>query len=88
MKNRPIKDIHWLSDEEYQKTVGSLRLQMANVFSCFDTYGLGIFIPGAINEAVRLAEDFGLRVRGVDKIISLEMIRGIHMQRSGDPRSD
>lgn len=67
--------MHWLPDEEYQKVVGQLRLQLNGVLAPFNAYGLGVFIPGAVTEIVKLCEDFGLRVRGVDKAISLEMVR-------------
>ena len=73
-KNR-IEGIHWLSDEDYSKAVGQLRLQLNGVFRPFDLYGLDVFIPGAIDEVIKLCEDFGLRVRGVEQPISLEMIR-------------
>ena len=33
------------------------------------------FVPGAVDEIVRLAEDFALRVRGVDKPIDLQRVR-------------
>lgn len=68
-------NIQWLSEDEYNKAVGQLRLHMANVFEPFDKYGLHVYIPQAIVEAVKLCEDFGLRVRGVDKPISIERIR-------------
>ncbi len=64
-----------IPEEEYNKAVGQLRLQLNGVFEPFNSYGLDIFIPGAISEVVRLAEDFGLRIRGVDKPISLEYVR-------------
>ena len=65
----------WLDDEQYEKAVGSLRLQVANVLSGFNFYGLGIMIGPAVEEIVKLSEDFGLRVRGIDKPIALEYIR-------------
>ena len=68
----------YLPDEEYKKAVGQLRLQLNGVFEPFTGkvhYGLNVFVPGAIVEVVKLCEDFGLRVRGIDKPISLEMIR-------------
>ena len=70
--------IHWLPDEAYKKAMGQLHLQLNGVFDPFRIHGLDVFIPGAITEIVRLAEDFGLRVRGVDKPISLEMLRNKH----------
>uniref|UniRef100_A0A6M3LFC6 Uncharacterized protein n=1 Tax=viral metagenome TaxID=1070528 RepID=A0A6M3LFC6_9ZZZZ len=76
--------IHWLEDSEYKKAIGQFRMQVAGVFDFLKVddkipiryrYGMGEFIPGAVEEIVRLAEDLGLRVRDVDKPISLEMIR-------------
>ncbi len=69
------KPAHWLSDEDYRKAITQLRLQVGGVFEPFDMYGLQTFIPTAIDEIVKLCEDFGLRVRGVDKPISLEKVR-------------
>ena len=74
---KQIDGIHWLPEAEYQKAVGQLRLQLNGVFKPFDVYGLGVFIPGAIAEALKLAEDFGLRVRGVNKPLSLELVRRV-----------
>jgi len=79
-----FKHIHWLSNEEYAKARGQLRMQVAGVFDFIKVddklpvrymYGAGDGIPRAIEELVKLAEDFGLRVRGIDKSISLEIIR-------------
>lgn len=64
-----------LSDEEYTKAIGQFRLAVNAMLGVFDRYGQGVYIPGASDEIVRLAEDFGLRVRGVDKPISLAYIR-------------
>lgn len=74
-QTKPIPNIYWLPDEEYEKAVGQLRLNLNGVFECFKCYGLDVFIPGAITEAVKLAEDFGLRVRGVEQPISLDIVR-------------
>jgi len=71
-------DIHWLSNADYAKAVGQFRLQLNGVLQPFNIYGLNVFMPGAIEEIVKLAEDLGLRVRGIDKAISLEIIRGKH----------
>ncbi len=67
--------IHWLRDEEYQKLIGQLNLQYTAVFRPFNYYGLDIFVPQAVRECVKLAEDFGLRVRGVDRVIDIDRIR-------------
>jgi len=64
-----------LAEEDYTKAVGQLRLAIGAVLSAFNMYGMNVFIPGAQVELVQLAEDFGQRVRGVDKPISIEYIR-------------
>jgi len=67
--------IPYLPDEEYAKAIGQLRLQLNGVFEPFNIHGLHIYIPGAKEEIIKLAEDFSLRCRGQDKPISLEYIR-------------
>lgn len=69
------KPAHWLSQEEYDKARSQLRLQLNGVFEPFKYYGQDIYVNGAIDECVKLAEDFSLRCRGVDKIISIDRIR-------------
>ncbi len=80
-------NINWLTDEDYKKAVGQLRRQMTGVFDFMKVddkipirymYGMEAGVSGAVNEMVKLAEDFGLRVRGVDKAIDLEMLRRKH----------
>ena len=66
---------HWLKEEEYKKAIGQLRLQVGAVMKPLRLYGQDIYVDGAIAEIIKLAEDFGLRVRGVDKPISIEYIR-------------
>ena len=72
MTNKPSV---WLDDDQYEKAVGQLRLGVANVLSVFNMYGMGIMVEQAIVEVVKLSEDFGLRVRGIDKPIGLSYIR-------------
>lgn len=55
-----------LPQPEYDKAKGQLRLQLNGVLKPFNMYGLGIFIPGAIDECVHLAEQFAMRIRGKD----------------------
>jgi hypothetical protein len=64
--------VHWLSDEDYEKAKGQLTTQLNGVFSPFCKYGLDVLVPGAMEEVVRLCEDFGLRVRGIDHPIHLD----------------
>ncbi len=67
--------IAYLPEEDYEKAVMQLRLQLNGVFQPFLMYGQKDYIPGAVGEIVKLAEDFSLRVRGVPKPISLDYIR-------------
>lgn len=59
-----MNDIHWLPDEKYQKAEGQLRLQVGEILSVFDMYGLGAYITGAQEEIVEVAIDFSKRLRG------------------------
>lgn len=70
-----MKPTHWLSDADYAKAKFHLRAALTGIFDSFKMYGLQENVPGAIEEAVRVAEDFSLIVRGVDRPISLERIR-------------
>lgn len=72
-----LDDIPFISlgDEDYAKAVGMFRMAVGAVLKVFDMYGMGAYIGGAQVEITKLAEDFGLAVRGVDKPISLDYIR-------------
>jgi len=69
------KEITWLEENAYKKAIGQFRLQLNGVFEPFKFYGLKEYVPGAIAEIVKLAEDFSLHTRGVDKPISLDYVR-------------
>jgi len=64
-----------LSEEDYTKAVGQLKLAVGAVLSVFNMYGMDAYIPSAQEEIIKLAEDWGQRIRGIDKPISLEYIR-------------
>ena len=64
-----------LDEESYAKAVGLFRMAVGGVLSVFNMYGMGEHIGPAQEEIVKLAEDFGQVVRGVDKPISLDYIR-------------
>ena len=75
---------NWIPQDDYDKAIWQLRSQLYGVFDFMKVndelpikymYGMGDYIPGAVEEMVRLAEDFSLRCRKVDKPISLEMVR-------------
>ena len=61
-----MSDIHWLPDEKYRKAEGQLRLQVGEILSVFDMYGMGAYIVGAMEEIVEVSIDFSKRVRGED----------------------
>ena len=67
-----------ISETDYRKAVGQLRLQLNGVFEPFNCYGLGAFVPEAIEQAVLLAEQFGRRVRGDDIPIILNNYKRKH----------
>ena len=65
-----------LSDESYDKAVGQFRIAVGGVLKVFDMYGMSAYFLGAQTEIVKLAEDFGQRIRGdLNKPISVEYIR-------------
>ena len=68
-----------LSDESYAAAIGQFRMAVGGVLKVFDMYGMGVYIGNAQEELVRLAEDFGQRIRGdLDKPISLDYVRRKH----------
>ena len=63
--------IPWLSDSDYLKAKGQLRLQLNGIMSTFRMHGMDAFVPGAIEQIILLAEQFGMRVRGIDEPIDI-----------------
>ena len=74
-----MSDINWLEGEEWDKAVGQLRLQLGEILSVFDIYGLSVLIPGAVEEIIEVAFDFSKRVRG-------EKDQPIRVKRRRNPR--
>lgn len=74
-KNHKIENIHWLNDDEYHKAVGQLRLKIGGILTPLNKYGQEVYCIQASAEIVKLCEDFGLRVRGVDHPIETETTR-------------
>lgn len=66
---------HWLPDAQYQKSKTQLTMQIGGVLKIFNVYGQEPYIRQATEEIVKLCEDFGLRVRGLDKPVSLDYVR-------------
>ena len=64
-----------ISDGDYKKAIGQLRLALNDVFQPFNIYGLNVLMPGAIDEIVELAEKFSMRTRKKDVAIALGIKR-------------
>ena len=65
---------NWLGGMKYQKALTQFRLQLNGVFEPL-LQGEKLDVYEAMVEVTKLAEDFGLRVRNIDKPISLDMVR-------------
>ena len=64
-----------LNDEDYAHAYGELQFQIRRVLYVFDMYGLGVHMTPALDTIMKLVEDWGQRIRGIDKPISIEYIR-------------
>ena len=53
-----------IEDDSYAKLQFHLRTQVTAILNVFDCYGMGLYIPQATEECVKLAENFGMAVRG------------------------
>ncbi len=51
---------------EHEKNVGQLRLMLNGVFSPFNCYGLDVYIPGAIEQVISLADVYVARENDID----------------------
>lgn len=57
-------EINWLAENDFLKAKGQLRLQVGEILSVFNMYGMGDYIPGAIEEILEVADDYSKRLRG------------------------
>ena len=79
-KEANSKASNWLDGELYQKALSQFKLQLNGIFEpMFKGEPLDIY--EAMVEIAKLTEDFGLRVRNVDKPISLEGVRAKRSRR-------
>jgi hypothetical protein len=69
------KEINWLSDEDYAKAIWQFRSQVGGILKPLEKYGQKPMVDGALISITKLAEDFGLRVRGIDHPIDLEIVK-------------
>ncbi len=71
-KHKRIPVTPYLPDDEWDKAVGQLKLQLNSAFDDFHMYGMDVYIPNGIAKAAELAIDFSLRTRGLDHPIVLK----------------
>lgn len=74
IKNKPPEygNIPWLSPDDYNKALFQFRAGVGAVLKPLRTMGQSPFVDQAEHHIAKLAEDFGLRVRGVDHQIDTE----------------
>jgi len=60
-----------ISDDQYNKLVFQLRGQYTAILNIFKCYGMDIHVIQAIEECTKVAENFGMAVRGKDKPIHI-----------------
>ena len=70
-----MSDYPKISQESYDKAKGQFKMAVGEVLSVFNIYGMHIYLGGAIEEIVELAEQFGKRVRNHDTPIQLKKRR-------------
>ncbi len=60
-----------ISEAQYRKLVFQLRGQYTAILNIFNCYGMNSEVLQAIEECVKVAENFGMAVRGKDKPIHI-----------------
>jgi len=53
-----------IPESEYRKLLFQLRSQMAAILNVFNCYGLNNDVTQAVGECVKVAENFGMALRG------------------------
>ena len=59
-----MNDYRWVEQDEYDKIIGQARLGVGETLSCFDCYGMGVFLPGAVEEIMGEIEVALQKIRG------------------------
>ncbi len=60
-----------ISEDSYRKLVFQLRGQYMAILNVFRCYGLDPYVDTALDECVKVAENFGMAVRGKRKPIHI-----------------
>ena len=75
MSMKPYPNIPWMPDDQYAKARFQFKAHTREALSVFKVYGMDVYVEGAVDEIFRLAEDFSLRTRGVDKPLNIDYVR-------------
>jgi len=60
-----------LPEEQYKKLLFQTRGQFIAILNIFKCYGMDVFVDQAIEECMKVTENFGQAVRGSDKPIHI-----------------
>tara|TARA_Y100000310_G_scaffold144390_1_gene143664 strand:- start:30340 stop:30570 length:231 start_codon:yes stop_codon:yes gene_type:complete len=60
-----------IPNDQYQKLLFQTRGQFIAILSVFNCHGLEVHVQGAIDECMKVTENFGMAVRGKDKPIHI-----------------
>ena len=66
-----MEDYKRISDTEYKKLLFHLRSQTGAILNVFRCYGMQADVDIAIEECIKLTENFAMAVRGKDKPIHI-----------------
>ena len=60
-----------IPEEQYKKLLFQTRGQLSAILNVFRCYGMDLFVDTAIDECLKVAENFGQIVRGDDKPVHI-----------------
>jgi hypothetical protein len=78
-KPREYGNIHWLSDDDYAKCVGTARSKINIALKPLSFYGQQPLCDISCHIIMKILEDFGLQVRGIDHETDHETIKHLEM---------
>jgi len=53
-----------MEENDYRKLLFQTRGQFIAILNCFNCYGLEVYVQGAVDECMKVTENFGEIVRG------------------------
>lgn len=65
------KEYPRIEENNYKKLLFQARGQFTSILNVFNCYGLNPFVEQAIEECMKVTENFGMAVRGKDKPIHI-----------------